>query len=272
MSRKPKTQKAKAVAYRFIPPESDTGAPMYALLRELVLAHHRELTTAKIALAWNLAWKPDVDGRTTLGMCKKVTDLEREVFAESYDFVIILRREFWLDECVNPTARRALLDHELCHATVKLNPDTLEPMMDERGRQVFRMRKHDLEEFSEIADRYGSWKRDIEEFSRALDRGRGKVKGLFVGYERLQGMLRDAGVTVPLEAIVRWDDGQRRDAAVWADVHLQQGTNPDGRLDIMPAFLMPFASAEREQTVAGAPLLPAPVERQLPPSAEREAS
>lgn len=66
--------------------------------------------------------------------------------------------------------RRALLDHELCHAEVKLDDRTSEPVHDERGRKVYRMRKHDIEEFSAVVERNGIYKRDLEHFAAALNR------------------------------------------------------------------------------------------------------
>lgn len=229
MNTKPK--KLKKVAYRFIPPASEHGQGMYALLRELVGAYHRELINARIALAWNLAWSPDVDGRLKLGMCKRVADLEREVAdLGAYDFVIILRREFWQDPHTGDTQRRALLDHELCHAAVKLD-DAGEPVIDERGRAVYRMRRHDLEEFQEIADRYGCWKRDIAEFARALERARHKVRGRWIAYSPLQEQLLQAGLSLPIEIIATWSDTERREATVWAELRIA------GRVETTPAFL-----------------------------------
>src|SRR5437762_245964 len=91
--RKTHRRKRKAIAYELIVQGSETGTPMYALCRQLVAQHHAELRDARIALAWATAWKPDVDGRLTLGKCKKASDLDRELMA--YDFVILLNRHFW---------------------------------------------------------------------------------------------------------------------------------------------------------------------------------
>jgi hypothetical protein len=108
-----------------------------------------------------------VDGRLTLGRCKKVTDLEREFMP--YDFIIILNRDFWEDERVTDHQRRALLDHELCHAAVATDREG-DPRVDEKNRVVYRTRKHTLEEFHEIVDRYGLYKQDLEEMWRTMCR------------------------------------------------------------------------------------------------------
>lgn len=160
-------KKPKPVRYELIDKDSIVGHPMYALLAELVDEHHTDITRARIALAWCTSWKPDVDGRVTLGKCKKASDLDREL--ADYDFIILLSRLFWTSELTNDTQRRALLDHELTHATVKYGDDG-SPARDERDRIVFRIRRHDIEEFTDVVARYGLWKRDLETFAVAVRR------------------------------------------------------------------------------------------------------
>jgi hypothetical protein len=166
-----KKGKQKRVSYDLIRPDSVPGRSMYAMLRALIEAHHDDLerTKARIALAYALSWKADVDGRVKLGQCKKASDLDRELHA--HDFVILLNAEFWQDGDVSDDQRRALLDHELMHAQVKLDDDG-EYAVDTKGRYVFRTRKHDIEEFSDIVRRHGVWKRDLEEFYAALRNGK----------------------------------------------------------------------------------------------------
>lgn len=159
--------KTKKVAYELIGEGTDDGTPMYLLLHELISKHHEHLRDARIALAWAKSWKPDVDGRLILGKCKKASDLDRELAA--FDFIILLNRGFWRDPDVTDAQRRALLDHELCHAAVAYDQRG-EPIIDERGRQVFRLRKHDIEEFAAIVERHGTYKRDLETFAAALRR------------------------------------------------------------------------------------------------------
>lgn len=213
----PTEKKRKPVSYRFIrPTDGDGPRGMYELLHELLDTHHEEVARARFALAFHLAWEPDVDGRVTLGECKKVTDLEREVFElDGYDFIILINQTFWLDAQTTDQMRRALLDHELCHAAVKVDDDG-DPVLDECNRVQYRYRKHDLEEFAIIAERYGCWKGDVERFAASLSRARGSTA--WVGYSSVQSKLSAIGIFLPIEAIMGWTDVERRDAETFACV------------------------------------------------------
>lgn len=140
------------------------GQP-YELLAEVRAEHHFDLAEAKIALAWRKGTKPNADGKLVLGRCVKASDLQRELV--DFDFVIVLNREVWEDPEFDRKRKLALLDHELCHATRATDADGLR-MTDTKGRPVWRTRGHDIEEFHEIVERHGVWKRDLEKFAEAL--------------------------------------------------------------------------------------------------------
>lgn len=135
----------------------------YRIMEELIPAHHDHLAEAKIAIAWNLSWKADVDLHLTLGKCKKSSDLDREL--HDYDFVILLNQQVWNTAEFTERHRRALIDHELCHAAVALD-DNDDMKRDAAGRIIYRIRKHDVEEFAEIIQRNGLWKSDLEAFAK----------------------------------------------------------------------------------------------------------
>ena len=152
-------------------PDTATGKdrnPLYAEVARLIVGYHEHLKDARIALAWNLAWKADVDGRLCLGKCKKGSDLDREL--HGYDFVILLNQEAFAT--MQPAQRVAILDHELSHAQVKLDDETAEPARDERGRTCYRIKKHDLEEFADVVERNGIYKGDIAAFCKAAVRAK----------------------------------------------------------------------------------------------------
>jgi hypothetical protein len=165
MARRRRESKPRKVPYELLAPT----APEHKLLKKLVRAHHDDISEARIALAWFTSWRADPDGRITLGKCRRATDLDREL--AEFDFVIVLNKTFWQDLTVTDHQRAALLDHELTHAAV-VHDKNGEPKYDERGRKVFRVRRHDLEEFAAIAARYGTYKRDLEIFAAALIKGK----------------------------------------------------------------------------------------------------
>lgn len=153
----------KKINYSIIPREDKTFE--YPALDELVARHHVELAEAKIGLAWCFGFKPNADGQVVLGKCKKCGDLERE--AHGFDFIIILNYEFWMHAETTKAQRLALLDHELCHAAVKMDEEGV-AKMDTHNRPVWRIRRHDVEEFREIVERHGIWKQDLQAFAEAI--------------------------------------------------------------------------------------------------------
>jgi hypothetical protein len=138
----------------------------HEVLQELVTAHHPELEEAKIALLFNRSWKVSASGRLTLGKCKLASDLDRAL--SDFDVAIQLNEEFWLDDETTDEQRRALLDHELCHAKLRIDPETGDPLLNELGRRVYAIRPHDVEEFEDIIKRHGTYKRDLERFAAAM--------------------------------------------------------------------------------------------------------
>lgn len=152
--------------FKYIQPESDEGKKIYALMRELIDNYHTELKEAKIALAWNYIWKADIDGNLTLGKCKRASDLDRSV-PYPFDFIIILLYKFWHDPNVNDMLRRALLDHELCHATTKIDNNG-EPVRDDSGKIIYRSRRHEIEDFVVIVERYGTYVPQMEKLAFIL--------------------------------------------------------------------------------------------------------
>jgi hypothetical protein len=160
------------VAYRLISHGDEPD--MYLRLHELVDRYHEELGEARIALAWCTSWRADIDGHLKIGMCRRASDLDREL--HEWDFIVLLNREFWHHEQTTGTHRDALLDHELSHATVKRDPLTGDVMKNDRGKVVYRIRKHDIEEFVAIPKRHGLWRHELDAFARvclaALDHPR----------------------------------------------------------------------------------------------------
>jgi Putative phage metallopeptidase len=179
MPRRLRPPKPPVIPYRLL--TRTTHPAIYDRMDELIEAHHAELSEARIALAWCTSWRCDVDGHRHLGKCKRASMLDREL--ADWDFVILLAEWYWNDPQATAIQRDMLLDHELCHATTKDDPATGEPVRDARGRIVYRLRRHDLEEFACIPERYGLAKRDLQQFARALAAGAAKQPSLLVDDE-----------------------------------------------------------------------------------------
>lgn len=163
-SKNPKAPKR--LAYELIRDEpGGVGRQAYEMLRGLIREFRHDLIDTRIALAWCTSWKPDPDGRVTIGKCRKASDLDRELM--EFDFIILLSKEFWQDLKVTDAQRRALLDHELMHAAVKIGENG-EPEEDAKGRTVYRIRKHDIEEFADTVKRHGIYRGDLDTFAAAL--------------------------------------------------------------------------------------------------------
>lgn len=150
---------------------------LYRTMEDLIVNYHPHLADARIALAWRYGWAEDQDGRLKLGQAKKLSDFDREFRTEGgdeIDLVILLNFEAWNRGDFTAEQQAALLDHELCHFQVAEDEDG-EPKLDERNRQIFRIRGHDVEEFTEIVARHGIWKKDLEKFAKQA----AKAAGLF---------------------------------------------------------------------------------------------
>lgn len=130
--------------------ETEAADGVYGVMDSIIASCRPDLADVAIGLAWRYGWKPNADGFLRAGFCKKRGDLDRAL--DSYDFVILLNAEAW-PEMTEPERRR-LMHHELCHAQVCTdeNGDT---KFDTSGRPCCRVRKHDIEEFFEVAEQYG---------------------------------------------------------------------------------------------------------------------
>lgn len=158
----PKEKSRKKVNVKLVP-EFNAGrkVSVYVVAERLIEQYHEHLADAKIAIAWRYGWKANADGRVVLGQAKKGSDLDREM--HGFDFVILLNHEAVNGGSLNDKQIEAVIDHELCHCQVSKDQNG-ERKTDENGRVVYRIRKHDIEEFQEIVARHGCWKDELEKF------------------------------------------------------------------------------------------------------------
>lgn len=152
-------------------PGGKTSEPHKVL--QAALEFHADLRKARIGLAWRKALKPDVDGHLILGKCVKISDLQHEMV--DLDFVILLNKEVWQNPEFAEEKKLALMDHELCHAA-RVEDEYGAQKEDEKGRLCWRVRKHDIEEFQDVVQRHGCYKRDLERFAQAIVKSKqGKI-------------------------------------------------------------------------------------------------
>lgn len=128
----------------YIPADDET----LALAVEIIEDYHPTLKHARIAIVFREGDPPTSNGKETLGQASLVTSKMNVIAAERFDFFIWLAGDWWHD--ATDKQRRALLDHELCHCAG-------EPF-------AWRMRSHDIEEFSCILERHGTWYRELHNF------------------------------------------------------------------------------------------------------------
>ncbi len=158
-----KEKKRKKVTVRLLKREhaGEVTEP-YRIMEELIAKTHTHLADASIVIAWRKGWRPDADNHVRLGQCRKRGDLDREL--DKFDFVILINEEYWAG--LNDDHKRALIDHELCHAQIVYDSDG-EPKRDDRNRLVCRIRKHDVEEFRDVVQRHGLYTADLAEIAKA---------------------------------------------------------------------------------------------------------
>lgn len=126
------------------------------MAQEIIEAHHKErrlLHEARICFVMRDE-APVSRGKQKWGAASKFPDKLRPHL--DYDFLIWLAKDVWVG--LTEEQRMALIDHELCHCDYsQLSPSIL---------------PHDVEEFSEIVERYGYWKYDLMQFKAAGERSR----------------------------------------------------------------------------------------------------
>jgi Putative phage metallopeptidase len=93
----------------------------------------------------------DADKSDCMGKCSRATGKWKHL--TGYDYIIEAWRTGW-DSC-DEHGKEALVYHELLHVTSKV---------DKNGEVKWGIKKHDLEEFFDVARKYGAWDLAIKTF------------------------------------------------------------------------------------------------------------
>lgn len=130
-----------------------------SLGRELIEKHHPNLKILKICYLFRPEAAMSGD-HLIAGMAVRLDD--RNWSVHHFDFAIEIAKDVWDDATTE--FRTALLDHELCHVAIRFDEEDT-PMSDEKtGRWKTYLRKHDVEEFDAILDRYGGYHAELRDF------------------------------------------------------------------------------------------------------------
>jgi hypothetical protein len=156
-----KDKKQKRVTTKLI--QHDEGGKVkeaYRIMEEFIKTDRPDLKDLHIGLAWRFGWRPDPYHNLRLGQCKKRGDLDREL--DMYDFIILLNGEAFPN--LKDEEKRRLVLHELMHAQIETD-DQGHPKLNDRGRVVCRIRRHDIEDFREVVRKFG-WKEDLSKIAQ----------------------------------------------------------------------------------------------------------
>lgn len=135
---------------------------------EFLMRTHDEVKGGRRVLG--TVFRPDVQGRLR-DVFQWLLD-DRFALAEGdkpIDYLIVLDADFWLE--ADDRAREILVYHEMTH---------IQPAFDKMGGQrfdrdtglpVLTLVGHDIEEFSAVVRRYGTYSRDLREFIAAASEG-----------------------------------------------------------------------------------------------------
>jgi len=95
------------------------------------------------------------DASAYLGKCSRTTG--KWAYLTGYDFVIEIWFPWW--ERATRREREALLLHELLH---------IERKMTRSGKLRWSLRRHDVEEFTEVVRHYGGWTKNLQQLGKLL--------------------------------------------------------------------------------------------------------
>lgn len=144
--------------------------------RKLIGKHHTDLADVTVEFVFR-SEHAERHGQQVWGKARKVSGLNAflahqaaaravgeeplagEDSIEAF-FVIEIAEDIWT--ILTPAQKEALVDHELSHCRTKLNKDE---------EIVLYVAPHDLEEFNNVVERHGLWRRNVEQLVRSLKRG-----------------------------------------------------------------------------------------------------
>ncbi len=132
--------------------------PVAWLFREGEWLEHGKLVLGK-------TFMPRVQG----GLRELFDDMLEKFIGFQPVFLFVLNAEWW--HPASDRDREALVFHEMLHASIARDQYGALRFNRQTGEPVWTLRAHDVEEFNEVARRYGAWSPDIAEFLNAAREG-----------------------------------------------------------------------------------------------------
>ena len=131
------------------------------LVTELVEKYHAHLTRARIIVLG----KPKASkthGKVNVAKAKRATPAIQALLRDASGVDVHYLIEVGMDAWDGQSARqkRAILDHELHHFTGM--------EVDDKGREKWGLRGHDVQEFAAVVRRHGAYHADLEVFVAAI--------------------------------------------------------------------------------------------------------
>lgn len=127
------------------------------IARNLISKHHHELAEAKFKfLCRNKAAL--AGGEKIPGTIKKASPMEKHICGGECDFIMTISLDVWND--YSNTQRTALIDHLLTRCVAQEDPKS--------GDMKYKVRPPQVQEFPEIAERYGTWNSGLVELNSCL--------------------------------------------------------------------------------------------------------
>lgn len=160
---------------------SKVSPDVIAIAVELISFYHPHLEDARIAFIFRS--EPQQSGdHLVLGQASKVADKLKSLMP--YDFIIWIARPNY--DAMREVQQKALIDHELCHCV---------------GDKVigWSIKRHDIEEFQDIIDRYGLWSANLRSAASVLKQAVEQVRLPFEIAKELKEDMAKVGVVVALE-------------------------------------------------------------------------
>ena len=147
--------------------ETPEGRQALDMIEHVTNTWKDDLIDARIGAAWFIGRKP-TNGHLLLGRMKVYGELERKQL--DLDGQVQLNRDWWTWLGNTDEARLALVHHELCHMTQKLDSDG-DQEVDGHGGLLWRKVRHDLEDFRAVVQVHGLWMPDVAAFAESLATG-----------------------------------------------------------------------------------------------------